>query len=647
MPLNSRHAAVIKRTVSVLIIGTVALAQLIWFAWVSDDAAITLRTVLNLTSGYGAVFNLGERVQAYTHPLWLLLLTFGQLLIGNIMTTTIVISCVTSFAVVMLVSQRIAVSIFTGYAAAAVLMLSKAYLDFSSSGLENPLSHLLVIIFVLLAVRTCEDRSLTTYTGLLCVNSLMYLSRPDLVLIGSPVLVYVTYVLRPRFSDLAYCAVIGTSPLVAWTLFSLIYYGFPFPNTAYAKLGTGIALMASINQGILYYKNSVTSDPLTLWTISIGILVGLFCKPIDRCLSLGVVIYLLYILRIGGDFMSGRFFTVPFVVAIVILARNGFKKPIVAFFLIGYGSYFFKTSVLKHETVANLGTNGIADERLFYYGRRNLMSWKRDYPHFENLWRTPQSGPLPTRVSQKCGGLGYTGLEGGPALHLIDYCGLADPLLSRLPSRPNQRVGHYHRVVPTNYEFSAFADRNMLIDEDIKSYYDDIRLVTRAPLFDYERLKSVARLMIQGSPDLSRWAKDMNIPKYTPDTYRTVDAERLTKARMEGKRWDDAASTIIPGAGLEIVFASSEKLAVLDIVLDGNDLYRIDYFDGSEFKPLFTLGPKDAPEMAQYIPTPNSYGMVGYRRAVPDGVPATTRIRITPELGDERYAVGHLFNRQP
>ena len=187
----------------------------------------------------------------------------------------------------------------------------------------------------------------------------------------------------------------------------------------------------------------------------------------------------------------------------------------------------------------------------------------------------------------------------------------------------------------------------MLIDDDIKSYYDDIRLVTRAPLFDYERLKSVARLMIQGSPDLSRWAKDMNIPKYTPDTYRTVDAERLTKARMEGKRWDDAASTIIPGAGLEIIFPSSEKLAVLDIVLDGNDLYRIDYFDGSEFKPLFTLGPKDAPEMAQYIPTPNSYGMVGYRRAVPDGVPATTRIRITPELGDERYAVGHLFNRQP
>ena len=29
-------------------------------------------------------------------------------------------------------------------------------------------------------------------------------------------------------------------PLLAWELFSLLFYGFPFPNTYYAKLNTGI-----------------------------------------------------------------------------------------------------------------------------------------------------------------------------------------------------------------------------------------------------------------------------------------------------------------------------------------------------------------------------------------------------------------------
>jgi hypothetical protein len=42
-------------------------------AWVSDDAFITLRTVRNLVEGEGPRWNLHERVQGFTHPLWMLL----------------------------------------------------------------------------------------------------------------------------------------------------------------------------------------------------------------------------------------------------------------------------------------------------------------------------------------------------------------------------------------------------------------------------------------------------------------------------------------------------------------------------------------------------------------------------------------------
>ena len=44
-------------------------------AWVTEDAYITFRVIDNLNAGYGLVWNLGERVQVFTHPLWLFLLS--------------------------------------------------------------------------------------------------------------------------------------------------------------------------------------------------------------------------------------------------------------------------------------------------------------------------------------------------------------------------------------------------------------------------------------------------------------------------------------------------------------------------------------------------------------------------------------------
>jgi arabinofuranosyltransferase len=43
-------------------------------AWLGDDAYITLRTVENWCSGHGLRWNLVDRVQTFTHPLWMLCL---------------------------------------------------------------------------------------------------------------------------------------------------------------------------------------------------------------------------------------------------------------------------------------------------------------------------------------------------------------------------------------------------------------------------------------------------------------------------------------------------------------------------------------------------------------------------------------------
>jgi hypothetical protein len=69
---------------------------LIRTAWLCDDAAITLRTVLNVTHGFGLTYNIVERVQTFTHPLWLALLTVGYIVTGHIYVTTFGLSLVLS-----------------------------------------------------------------------------------------------------------------------------------------------------------------------------------------------------------------------------------------------------------------------------------------------------------------------------------------------------------------------------------------------------------------------------------------------------------------------------------------------------------------------------------------------------------------------
>ena len=52
--------------------GLVALfvVVLVRTAWLSEDAYFTFRSVENWVYGYGARWNVNERVQVYTHPLW-------------------------------------------------------------------------------------------------------------------------------------------------------------------------------------------------------------------------------------------------------------------------------------------------------------------------------------------------------------------------------------------------------------------------------------------------------------------------------------------------------------------------------------------------------------------------------------------------
>jgi arabinofuranosyltransferase len=459
-------------------------------AWISDDAAITLRTVLNFLHGFGPVFNVGERVQGYTHPLWFCLLSVTTLLTKDVIKSAfilpILISLIT-FTLVLLRAKNNVVACIGGL----VLLFSKAFVDFSTSGLENPLSHLIMFFFIVYASYFFQEKPSQRLETLFFLASCLYLTRPDLILLIIPLLVALFFLKITNLARFIRSTFVGSLPIILWTLLSLYYYGFPFPNTAYAKMGTGISHLALIKQGFLYLFIHLYYQPLTFLFIALGAIIGFHSSLLNRTLAFGIIFYVLYILYIGGDFMQGRFLTTPLLISVMIFVSHTYSlkavKPFL-FILSFLALYEAPKTVLSGTNYSNdNGIFGISDERGFYYQNTGLLRFDMPLPP----WRI--SPHQKTHIL--CGGLGFFALTHGPNVHTIDTCGLVDPLLARLPvAQGKWRIGHFVRRLPSGYKESIIHNANLLADSEMRTYWESIRKITRSPLNDPQRLWEIFRI---------------------------------------------------------------------------------------------------------------------------------------------------------
>ena len=101
---NSGRTAL--RVLTVVAVAAALVAVAVRVAWIGDDAYITLRSVENLCRGDGARWNLADRVQVYTHPLWMLVLSLGRALSGEVYYATLAISLSLSTAAVVWLLAR-------------------------------------------------------------------------------------------------------------------------------------------------------------------------------------------------------------------------------------------------------------------------------------------------------------------------------------------------------------------------------------------------------------------------------------------------------------------------------------------------------------------------------------------------------------
>ncbi|MBZ0255546.1 hypothetical protein K8I31_05765, partial [bacterium] len=116
-------------------------------AWMCDDAYITFRVVDNWANGYGMRWNVSERVQAYTHPLWMLCIASLHLFTHEIYYATLLFSMALTLAAAGWFAFKIADASAAALLGLAAMTLSKAFVEYGTSGLENPLNYLLLALF--------------------------------------------------------------------------------------------------------------------------------------------------------------------------------------------------------------------------------------------------------------------------------------------------------------------------------------------------------------------------------------------------------------------------------------------------------------------------------------------------------------------
>lgn len=477
-------------------------------AWLCDDAFITFRSVDNLLNGYGMVWNVGERVQAFTHPLWFFLLSAVGALTGNILLAAFVLGLVgTALAIVMIFGAGRFLPA-TVLLTTTILGLSVCFNTFATSGLENPLSHILLVGLFLSVLRLRDEASPRDAFWPALAFGLLYLSRPDGTVLALPLCLYGLYrVWSPHRTSRNAIAVLswslfGVLPVLIWTAISLFYFGSPFPNTAYAKLSHDIPRHELFRIGWAYVTNPIRHDPVTASAVIAGLATSVVLRTgVLLSASAGILLHLGYLVKIGGDFMAGRHLTLTLVLAVLILTQLRLppvKKlaPLMIPVVLMAPIAWFGAVEFSPEKLKRLGPTGIIEERDAWFHISSFWRWLEDenYPshglahHGRELRK--EAGETGSLIVDVQGAIGMVGYFAGPGVHIIDFHALADPLLARLPAQSKWRPGHFRRDVPCGYADTVLGVGE-LTDPDLATYYGALHEIISGDLLSPQRLRLI------------------------------------------------------------------------------------------------------------------------------------------------------------
>jgi hypothetical protein len=306
--------------------------------WGNDDAYISYRYARNLARGHGLVFNPGERVEGYSNILYVLLVTpvffvsdggavYGYAIFLN---TLAIIGAF--FIFYTLVRKRLGEA---GAAVAGMLfVLCPPVWAGVASGMETSLVLLLQLV-IWMAVERLTDRESPGTLWILCLAILLsILIRADGFV--APVIAMSYLLIKRQFRPALACGLVAALTLGVHLTWRYQYYGYPLPNSYYAKVAGTIPerIVEAFRQlGSLMDSGGVAPYLLVFLVVILFTLKKFLEGPLRvfgeiRFASFFGICWILYWIYVGGDNLIDRFLLILLAMGIFIFLDrvNGIRQ---------------------------------------------------------------------------------------------------------------------------------------------------------------------------------------------------------------------------------------------------------------------------------------------------------------------------------
>jgi len=493
-----------KHFIKIFAAGLFALVILAWSnRFIQDDAFISFRYADNLAHGKGLTWNPGERIEGYTNFLWTLIIS-GCIYMGGNPSDCAEIIGLLFFFLSLIFTYRLSLLLFQSKAVSlAVLLLLGTNYTFSSwatGGLETQMQTALFVMAAYYCVEgmLSNSWSLRKVLALSIILTAAQLTRLDSAIICLVIFAAIFFSLRKDVDSglqhLKKLAVFIAPPLIilgGWFLWKLFYYGHVLPNTFYIKASS----LTSFSRGINYlYIFSISYFILPFLLIGLFAVKSLFRKsnlPLIVLLSI-LGIWILYIVKIGGDFMEFRFLVPVMPFMFILIAWLIFRFINLKYFRLALITIILAGTIHHQATFTYNPTDGIEPVRDLYshlFGR--TQNWVQIGKTLASVFRDSRDVKIATTAA---GAIPYYS-----GLYTVDMLGINDPWVAQHGFFIGTVPGH-QRISPFSYLIERRV--NLIISHPlVLGINSPVQQFPLLPLSKGEDISSAKVLEIPIDPD--------------------------------------------------------------------------------------------------------------------------------------------------
>jgi arabinofuranosyltransferase len=462
---------------------TAVFAAGIWVhRWTAEDGFINLRIVKNLIDGRGFVYNIGQRVETGTSPLWIFVLTMWAPVRHFLSLELFAMSVAAVLAIAGFVFGQLGAEALCASderrrllpLGALVVAVLPPFWDFSTSGMEMGLGFGWLGASFWLLVRHATSPRLRWVAAV--VVGLGPLIRPDFAVFTfgfTAALLALNWSGRHKTLVGLLAAVVAAPAL--YEVFRIWYFGLLIPAPGIAKE----AGASNMRQGLTYLAD-FNRPYVILVPLVVIVAILQFARPpalvstrnrvLAGTLWAAAALHAAWVVRLGGDYMHGRFLLPSLFVALLpVFAVPAAAAKAGAYAIVVAWAALVLTSARNHAS--RVGESGIVNERLVYVDAGQVRN-PVEVSDFRNVnfyvhgaaahdlltagigdyfqsyvdlgLRTVGASPGPpgSGLIEEYYFLGVFGYVAGPHVAVYDPEGLADPIAGHQRVLVHTRPGH-------------------------------------------------------------------------------------------------------------------------------------------------------------------------------------------------------------